>query len=97
MQKNDDARPELEVGDDGLVPIYHHKSDLETRVLPKAVRGWLRQGWSTEKAAAAPAADGGSTADRAETAEVSTATETPASVPVPGRTKSEAAPAAKSK
>lgn len=57
MQKNDvDSPPEaeLEVGRDGLVAIHHHKQHLEARVLPKAVRGWMRQGWSTQKPAETP-------------------------------------------
>ena len=95
MQKNDETRPEPEVGQDGLVPIYHHETGLESRVLPKAVRGWERQGWSTEKAPASDAApsgtDGGTDADKP-------ATEVAAAVaPAGARAKSEVAPAAKSK
>jgi hypothetical protein len=97
MQKNDDARPEPEVGEDGLVPIYHHESNLETRVLPKAVRGWVRQGWSTEKPAASTSSDGAA-AGGGEAADKPAAADSAAPVtPSGARVKPDAAPAAKSK
>lgn len=99
MQKNDDTpRPEPEVGEDGLVPIYH-PSDLTARVLPKAVRGWERQGWSTTKPAKpaegtsdAPAPDGPAEGGTTTVTEPDAPT-----APTAGRAKSDAAPAAKSK
>jgi len=97
MQNNDVARPEA--GTDGLVPIYH-PSGLDSRVLPKAVRGWERQGWSTTKPTAPAGADESPDALATEGAEGATTTATePTAPPAPsaGRAKSEAAPAAKSK
>jgi len=95
MQNNDVARPEA--GTDGLVPIYH-PSGLDSRVLPKAVRGWERQGWSTTKPT--DGTDESPDAPATEGAEGATTTVTePTAPPAPsaGRAKSEAAPAAKSK
>lgn len=113
MQKNDVESPaeaELEVGPDGLVAIHHHETRLGARVLPKAVRGWVRQGWSTEAptetpsetpsetATEKPASDVDSAPAPGEPADAKLALDTVApSAPAAGRAKSEAAPAAKSK
>lgn len=114
MQKNDvDSPPEaeLKVGSDGLVAIHHHEQHLEARVLPKAVRGWVRQGWSTKPPAETPTeTPAETTTDKpaSDVVDVAPASGEPAdakpaldtvapSAPAAGRAKSEAAPAAKSK
>jgi hypothetical protein len=107
MQKNDTPRAEteiepereLEVGEDGLVPIYHSSGLVDARVLPKAVRGWERQGWSTTKPAKpADGSSDGPAPDGPVDAGTPTVTEPDApAAPTAGRAKSDAAPAAKNK